>query len=82
MVFKVAAIERTQAKLCRYSDSIVSADLRSIKIQSIFPPQYIYDSTNEENASEALLKVSSSVNSSGGRTLRLRIVEDKMIYFS
>ena len=57
--------------------SIVSANLGSVKVKSIFPSQYIYDSTNEENASEALLKVSSSVNSSGGRTLRPRIVEDK-----
>ena len=34
--------------------------------------------TNEENASEALLKVSSSVNSSGGRTLCPRIVKDEI----
>ena len=56
-------------------DYIVSDALRSIKVQSIFPSQYIYDNNNEENA--ALLKVSSSVSSSGGRTLRPRIFEDK-----
>ena len=60
------------------SDSLVSTDFRPSSIQSISHTYNIYDTTQSWNAKQSLRKLSSTITSSGGRSLRPRKNVDKI----